>query len=101
MTTQRAVRESPLKQGEDERIAYILTVTPWGSNPYDVSVKIYDKNRVDCSSTCLTGDATINEDEITTPVVYNLNAGKIYRLEIKFTIAGNVLEAYAPINGEY
>ena len=29
----REVKESPLPQGIDERIAYTLTTTPWGSNP--------------------------------------------------------------------
>lgn len=101
MTTLRFVNESPIYQGEDEEIAYNLTVTPWGSNPTNVSVAIYDKNRTDLSSTCLKGSVIVEGDIVTTPVVYNLTAGRQYRLEVLMTLEGNILEAYAVINGEY
>ena len=100
MTALREVIESPMTQGEDEQIAYTLTTTPWGSSPGTISVKIYDSSGVDQSSTCLTGSASAVGDVITTPVVHTLTAGEIYRLEIKFTCAGNIFEPYCMIHAE-
>lgn len=100
----RRVRESDISQGEDEKIAYQLTTTPWGSNPSDVSVKLYSLDdygvKTDVSSTKLVGGISVSGDVITTPSVTGLVAGTRYRMEIKFTIAGNVFEAWCGIVGE-
>jgi hypothetical protein len=93
------------KQGTDERIAYAVTTTPWGSSPSNPVCKLYDitvaGTRTDVSTAKLTGSPTINGDVITTPLVYGLEADKLYRLEIQFVIGGNTLEAYMEIAGEY
>lgn len=101
MSVQRRIIESPLMQGEDERIVYSLTTTPWGSSPLTVSVvlKTYP-GLVDVSSTNLSGSVVVAGDVITSPIVHSLAAGSSYRLEYKFTVTGNVLEAYAIIRGE-
>lgn len=101
MGTNRVIIESPLYQGEDEKIIYTLDTTPWGNNPSDIVVTIYDKNRIDYSSTCLSGSASANGNIITTPKVQNLTAGKQYQFEIRFTISTNVLEAFAIIHAEH
>lgn len=104
MKISREVREGQLLQGEDEKIAYQLTTTPWGSAPTGVVVKAWDVTggeRTDVTSTVLSGTASVNGDVITLPVVQLLTAGKLYRLEIQFVAGGNTWEAYAIIQAEY
>ena len=93
----RRIQESPLYQGEDEQIAYTLTTTPWGSDPTGEAVVLKDIDGEDVSETHLTGSPSVDGDVITTPTVHSLVAGQRYRLEIKFTVSGNVMETYATI----
>lgn len=97
----REVRESPLPQGIDERIAYTLTTTPWGSNPGTLSCALKTlPGLVDVSSAKLSGSASATGDIITSPIVYGLNSGQQYRLEFKFTCTSNIFEAYLILRGE-
>jgi len=98
--TPRAVKESPLYQGENEEIAYILDTAPWGGTPANEVVKIYDSSGTDKSSTCLSGSPSVSGDEITTPIVKALSKGESYHLAIQWTYSGNTLEAYCIIYGE-
>lgn len=101
MAVRRKIKESPIRQGEDEQIAYNLTTTPWGSSPTSLSVALKTlPDLTDVSSTHLSGSASAVGDVITTPVVSGLEAGKTYRMEIKFTVSGNVMEAWAVIEAE-
>lgn len=97
----REVKESPLPQGVDERIAYTLTTTPWGSSPGTIScvLKVLP-GLVDVSSEKLSGSPSANGDVITSPIVYDLLAGQTYRLEFKFTCSSNVFETYLILKGE-
>lgn len=56
--------------------------------------------RLDVTSTVMTGAASVEGNVITLPVIHSLTAGVIYRCEVKFTIDGNVLEAYVYIRAE-
>jgi len=95
MSVRLQVKEIDLKQGVDEEIAYTLTTTPWGSTPSDVAVTAYEGSSFTVvTSTVLSGSPSINGDVITTPVVKSLTAGKAYRIEIKFTVGGNIMECY-------
>src|SRR3990172_3946662 len=96
-TTTRRTIESPKYQGVDERIAYTLTTTPWGSNPTSVSVVLKDPGGIDVSSTKLTGSVGTAGDVITTPLVISLASGSTYRLEIKFVCSGNPYEVWTEI----
>lgn len=99
----REVKEGKLLQGVDERIAYTLTTTPWGSSPGTIVVTLWDMTSgtpVDKSATMLFGTASAVGDVIATPLVIGLTSGNLYRLEIKFTCSGNVFEAYAEIQAE-
>ena len=100
----RQVAEGRLVQGEDERIAYALTTTPWGSSPSTPACKLYDitaGGRLDVSATKLSGSASALGDVITSPLVLGLTKGYLYRLEFLFVCAGNTFEAYAEIDAEY
>ncbi len=100
MAISRKVKESPLTQGTDEQISYSLTVTPWGASPSSVSVVLKNSAGTDVSATNLTGSASVSGNVITTPAVKSLTVGEKYRLEIKFTISGNIFEAWCDIYGE-
>lgn len=100
MAVIRKIKETPVKQGMDEEIAYSLTTTPWGSSPSSVAVALYDSQNNDVSSTCLSGSASVDGDVITLPFVKLLAPGERYRVEVKFTSGGNVFEAWGEIWGE-
>lgn len=104
MTISREVKEGKLIQGADEKIAYQLTTTPWGSTPTSIIVKawdITDGGRTDVTATVLSGTASVTGDVITCPVLQLLTAGNWYRLEIQFVAGGDTWEAYAIIQAEY
>lgn len=97
----RSVVESPLAQGEDERIAYGFDWAEVGT-PGGPAVVLKDMTAggVDVSATKLSGAASVDGDVVVTPKVIELEPGTKYRLECKVTIGGNVLEAYVEIFGE-
>lgn len=102
MTT-RQVNETDIYQGEDEKIAYRLTTTPWGTSPTDVSVSFYDityGGRVSANA-FLSGVASVSGDVITCPIIQGLIPNRKYRLEIKFVSGGNTWEVFAIINSEF
>lgn len=100
----RHVSEGRQGQGQDEIIAYSITTTPWGGTPANVVVKAYEIASngayTDVTSTVLSGSASVVTDVITTPLVTSLTAGKLYRVEVKWTFGGNTLECYFEILGE-
>lgn len=89
--------ESPWEQGADEARDYVLDTGPWGGSPATPVVKLYDDGYDDVSATKLTGAASVSGDNITTPVVAGLQAGRTYRLEIRFVVEGRTEEAYGQI----
>jgi hypothetical protein len=95
---------SPLVQGDDEIIAYQVTTTPWGSSPGTISCKVFDitdGGRTDVTTTVMpTNSPTADGDIITLSPLKLLTAGKIYRVEVKFTCSGNVFECYKIIMAE-
>jgi hypothetical protein len=105
MTEIREAKESELKQGITEIIAYQLDVTPWGASPTSPVVKLYSYNEntrayTDVSATSLTGTAQVSGNVVTTPGVKSLTEGGRYRLDVQFEISGNTFVAYCWIIGE-
>ena len=108
MTAKREVKEGLQYQGVEEEIAYTLTTTPWGSTPTSISAKVFSvpSNGVDSDFADTTtdnmpaGSPSASGDIITLPPLKSLTAGQLYRVEVKFTTAGNVLEAYAYVQAE-
>jgi hypothetical protein len=98
--TTRQFVEGPIRQGANERVPYTLTTTPWGSSPSAPATVIKDATGTDVSATYITGVTSASGDVITTGTVHSIPAGFIGRLEIKFTISGNTLEAWADLYGE-
>lgn len=101
MATSREIDEGVQVQGSDEQIVYTLTTTNWGSSPSSPSAKIYSRSGdtyTDTTATNMpTGTASATGDVITLPKIVSLTAGTEYRVEVQFTISGNIFEAYARI----
>lgn len=97
----REIKESPVEVGLDERPIFSLTTTPWGSSPTSPSVKAFQVDEgayTDVTTTVFpTGSAAAVGDVITLPALAPQAVGDTYRVEVKFTVSGSVLEAYAMI----
>lgn len=106
MTKTREVKEGIQYQGVDEKIAYTITTTPWGSTPASLQVKVFSiatsGARTDVTSTVMpTGSASASGDIITLPLLQALTADVLYRVEVKFTDSGNnIWEPYFYVKGE-
>lgn len=96
----RRIRESPIYQGVDERIAYTLTTTPFASSPSSPVMTIKDIDGEDVTSDYISGSASVSGDVITTPIIISLTAGVQYRMEIQFVSSGNTWEAWCDLRGE-
>ncbi len=100
MATSREISEGVQYQGSDEEIVYTLTTTNWGSSPSSPSAAIYSRSGdtyTDVTTGAMSGSASAANDVITLPKISSLTAGTEYRVEVQFTISGNVFEAYAVI----
>jgi hypothetical protein len=93
----REVKEGQQGQGVREGIAHTIDTTPWGGTPSGLLVKAYDITagaRTDVSTTVLTGAGSILANVITLPRLSALTVGKLYRVEVDFTIGGNALGCF-------
>lgn len=92
----REVVEGTQEQGVDESIAYTLDTTAAGGTPSSVSVavKLWPAG-TDVKSTVMpSGSPSVNGNVITLPALGSLTAENTYRVEVKYTTGGNVLEDY-------
>lgn len=100
----REVLEGKQYQGVDESIAYTLDVgtIAAGSSPSSVAVVVKDiTNAATVTSTVMpTGSPSVSGDVITLPALTLLTAGILYRVEVKYTLDGNVLESYFYVQGQ-
>jgi len=101
MTATRKFKNTPIDQGEDEVIVYLVDTSKWPGtgDPTDVSVVIKDRDGTDQSATNLSGNAAVDGNEIATPAVSGLvRGGSPYRLEVQWVKQSNTLEGWGPIN---
>lgn len=100
----REVTEGTQYQGEDERIAYTLDVSDVGIDPTNVVVSVYQVDGLtftDVESTVMPANSpTVDGNIITLSLLRNLTRGKTYRVEVRFTITGNIFEHYIPVVGQ-
>lgn len=98
----REVLEGKQYQGEDESIAYTLDVSAIGSSPSSVSVVVKDvtNGTVVTSTVMPTGSPSVSGNVITLPALKLLTAGVLYRVEVMYTISGNILESYFYVQGQ-
>jgi hypothetical protein len=102
MSSVREVVEGAQAQGEDEQVVYTITTTPWGSTPTSPAVVVKrDDTGADVTSTVMpTNSPSILGDVITLSTLKLLTADVVYRVEVKFTTGGNVLECYFMVSAE-
>lgn len=98
----REVQEGKQYQGVDESIAYTLDVSAVGSSPSAVAVVVKDMTNGAVVTTTVmpTGSASVSGNVITLPALKFLTAGVLYRVEVKYIIAGNILESYFYVQGQ-
>jgi hypothetical protein len=98
MAVSREVLESPVYQSPNEKLAYTITTTPWGSAPASITITntdVTDSDNPVSAPTTLSGAASVAGDVITTKFVYQLTQSHNYRLSVLFTDALlNIWEAY-------
>ncbi len=100
MSTSREVIEGLQVQGSDERITYALDISQWGMNPTDIACVI-KLGTQDVTADVSTGTpAATSATVITLPQIHSLVANLEYRVEVQFTVAGQVVEAYFLIHAE-
>ena len=105
-THKREWKESPVGQGEAERIKYVATIpASWGSSPFtNITCVLWEDPygaNTNVSTTKLTGDPSTSGATITSPTVYGLTRNVLYRLETQFDNAeGNTKEHWGEILGE-
>ena len=92
----REVLEGVQQQGVDESIAYTLDVSAIGSDPGAVGVAVKDvaAGSVVTAPVMPINAPSVDGDVITLSPLKLLTAGRMYRVEVKYGIAGNVLESY-------
>lgn len=98
----REVLEGKQYQGVDESIAYTLDVSAVGSSPTSPVVVVKDiTNGTTVTATVMpTNSPTVSGDVITLSLLKLLTAGILYRVEVKYTISGNILESYFYVQGQ-
>jgi hypothetical protein len=104
MSSLREIKESPVEQGVNEQVSWILDTTNWGGSPTSPTNALEQERTVggnlDLSDTNLSGTATVSGNYISSETVSALTRGKYYRLEFLWTDPdGNAVEAYVRILG--
>lgn len=89
---------SPVVQGEYENTRWRCDL--WaGAAPSSPSATIHeitapDTYGPDLSATLMSGSALADGDTVYTPAIHDLVAGKEYRVNVRFTCAGNLRERW-------
>ncbi len=96
----REVWEGAQFQGVDEKIAYTLDVSRLGT-PSSPVIVVKDEAGDDVTTAVMPVNVpTLQGDRILLSPLYGLTAGVRYRVEVKYTIDGNVLESYFYVQGQ-
>lgn len=92
----REVVEGRQTQGADETIVYTLDTTNVGGSPSVSAVVVWrESDSTDVTATVMpSGSHSVNGAVITLKPLTALTVGETYRVEVKFTSAGNTLEHY-------
>lgn len=97
----REVIESPVEQGEDEVIPYVIDTTNWGGSPTLLNVAVKRRQRngtwVDVTASTTSGDGVVSGDFVATPNILNLIAKNTYRVEVLVGIDDRQEECYIVI----
>ncbi len=101
MATTREVLEHKQLQGADEAISYHLLCTPPAVSVG--TVKVYDETNAsaDVTTTVMpAGSASVSGGNIILPLLRNLTAGHLYRVDVQYSDGTNTLEPYMRVEAE-
>lgn len=98
MTT-RKILPTPVVQGANESISYEVDTLPWGGSPSNPVIHLWEGS-TDVTATKMPGASSISGDSIILPPISGLEAGKYYRLTVRFDSGGNTFETYNILIGE-
>jgi hypothetical protein len=90
-------------QGVDEVIVYTVNIANVGSNPTSVSVDVFLSSNLATSvkaTVMPTGSPSVVGTVITLPPLKLLTVGNTYRIEVKYTVSGNIVENYFLVTAE-
>jgi hypothetical protein len=100
----RRIIPNTIGQGKNEEISYKIDFTKWcrnGNPPTIATVQLLRQDTgADVTVANCTGASSILGNEITTPSIHSLLPDIQYRLNVRGTIDGNILEAWVIIVGE-
>lgn len=98
----REVVEGMQYQGADETITRSIDISAVGSSPSSVAVVAKDvTNGTTVTATVMpSGSPSVAGNVITLPPLTALTPGVEYRVEVKFTAGGNILEHYIRVMGQ-
>lgn len=99
---EREVLQGEQYQGEDEAVAYTLDVSRVGNSPTSVSVTVKNATTGEdvTDEVMPTNMPSVSGNVITLSHLRNLTKDVIYRVEVKYTIAGNTFENYFFVHGQ-
>ena len=101
MSVDREVIEGIQTQGEDEKVTYQITSTPWGASPSNTSMVVKDDDGTDVTDDVTSGSMGGSGDVITLKPIDSLTEGTRYRVEVQFTAGGGApFEVYFFIDCE-
>ena len=95
----REVTEGLLRQGVDEQVRYTIAATP---TPVTVgTVTVTDETTgTDVTETVAPGEASLQAGAILLPVLKELTAGHLYRVEVQYSDGFSTLEPFFRVWGE-
>ena len=90
------VAEGLQYQSSDERLPYQITTTNRVSSPTSPTVVAYDEtDESDVTSTVYPSNSpSANGDVITLSLLRDLTKGRIYRIEVKFSVGSTIYECF-------
>ena len=91
---------TPPPQGVDEAIRYAIDATPAAISVVNVSVYDETEGGVDVSGSVLSGAASVQGGNILLPLLANLQAGHLYRVEVQYSDGTSTLEPFFNIKAE-
>lgn len=77
-------------QHEGEEISYSIDTTEWGGSPTSPSAKAFVNSGEVTDCVFPTNSPSISGDDINLSPLKNISSGCCYRIQVKFTIGGNI-----------
>ncbi len=102
-SNERKLIGSPFPRGIDETRPYRIDVSIWGAGTYtNPTVTIYDESGEDVTASVLSGSASFNGSNLTTPdfVADAMTAGKDYKMVVSWDVDGKTVSAYGYIQAQ-